>query len=145
MKNREFLLPTSHTVVLCVVISHTVSCVPSWFLAHCRVMSCRMGAMPGPWGVTCVMCRPRLEHFPRETSEADPGDPDLSHSFSLRLTCSQTSPSTPSSQAEDPIPGQAQLQASLLINDCWLAPEAHSLCPVEIKAGPNNLLNEMSD
>lgn len=86
--------------------------------AHCRVMSCRTGARA--WSLVCHTChvRPRLEHFPREASGADPGDPDLSRSFSLGLTCSQTSPSTPNSQAEDPIPGQAQLQAALPINDC---------------------------
>lgn len=108
----------AHCGALCRDVTPREPCAQLVLCSHCRVMSCQMGAMPGPWCATCVMGRPRLEHFPRETSGADPGDPDLSRSFSLGLTCSQTSPSTPNSQAEDPIPGQAQLQAAVLNNDC---------------------------
>lgn len=37
------------------------------------------------------------------------------------------------------------LLAILVISDCWLAPEPHSLCLVKIKARPNNLLTKLSD
>lgn len=63
--------------------------------------------------------RAQFRALSQSDSRAGPGDPDISHSFALCPTPSQTSPpSTPSSQAEGPIPGQAQLLAVLLINDC---------------------------
>lgn len=100
-------------------------------------------SLPSPWVALCVTCvtwRPSLGHFPRETSGlTGPGDPGRSHSFALGLI------SLSQLKSKGPAPGQAQLLAVLLINDCWLAWEAHSLCPGEIKARPNNLLNEMSD
>lgn len=89
--------------------------VLSWVM-HCR----EWGLLLAAQSLVYHMChvKAQLRALSQRDPGAGPGDPDLSRSFTPGLTCSQTSPSTPNSQAEGPIPGQAQLQATLLINDC---------------------------
>lgn len=72
-----------------------------------------------PGGITCHVChvKAQLRALSQRDPRVSPGDPDISYSFTLGLTCSQTS-HFPHSRAEGPTPGQAQLLTGLLINDC---------------------------
>lgn len=99
-----------------VVVSHTLLCC-----GLCYGVRCCREWKPSLTAQTlgCIVCHAKapVRTLSQRDSKVYSGDPDIAHSFTLRLTFSQTS-RLPHRRAEGPTPGQAQLLTALLINDC---------------------------
>lgn len=67
MQNQVVSAVCLHILVLCCGVTHVCFVLSRCWVGWCTAGSGGCCSLPSPWCITCVMWRPSLEHFPRET------------------------------------------------------------------------------